>query len=347
MGEARRVESWTEVLRAAGYEPTPVRLLPDHRAGPVDIIRATPFAARSSRGIVPEALAWSVESALREIARNEPAVLVCVSARAYHPTLAEPGRTLVLDFVDRLSVSYRDRASIAPRRAARFVYRLLAGPAGRFERAVRPGVITTAAGWSDAEGLGARWVPNVVTTSTRVEPIAHRFDVVFVGTLSYPPNIDALGWLASVWPRVIAARPGTTMLVAGARPVDRVRDLAALNGWTVLPDFVDAANVLAACSVSVAPLRKASGLQNKVIDAAAQGVAQVISPAAAAGLDPSFPVRVAADDEEFARAVVALLDDPETRAREASAARDHVLSAYSPDYWGAQLQALVSGQPDE
>ena len=62
-------------------------------------------------------------------------------------------------------------------------------------------------------------------------------DVLFFGTLRYPPNIDALERLGHLWDPLTAMRPGTTALVAGSAPTARVEDLCRVHGWTLLPNF--------------------------------------------------------------------------------------------------------------
>jgi glycosyltransferase involved in cell wall biosynthesis len=154
-------------------------------------------------------------------------------------------------------------------------------------------------------------------------------DVVFFGNLSYPPNVAAVERLASMWPEVIRVRPTTTLLLAGARLLPAQADLAERLGWDVAADFDDLAELLAGTRLAVAPVDHASGIQNKVLEAAAAGLAQVITPQVAAGLDPDFPAVVAADDRQFVAEVVRLLDDDAGRRALGDAARQHLAAHYS------------------
>jgi glycosyltransferase involved in cell wall biosynthesis len=78
-------------------------------------------------------------------------------------------------------------------------------------------------------------------------------------------------------------------------------------------------------SVYVAPLRYASGQQNKLIEAMAREVPVVTTPVAAAGMyfndGQDVPVLVAKDEKQFAANIVHLLGSPTDRTRLASEGR--------------------------
>jgi glycosyltransferase involved in cell wall biosynthesis len=204
-----------------------------------------------------------------------------------------------------------------------------------------------AAGWADAAALGALWMPIVVDPpDPRPEPcVDGAVDVCFVGTLSYPPNVEAVGILAAAWPSVLAARPGTRALIAGATPIDAVRAIALANGWELVPNFDDAAAIYRRARVAVSPLRTATGIQIKVLDAAAHGVAQVTSRAALDGLAPGFPAAVAESAESLAVELVSLLGDPERRRQLASAAADEIAHSYTAGIWVKTIELLLSAPP--
>jgi glycosyltransferase involved in cell wall biosynthesis len=354
MGERRRVESWVRLFQAAGAEVHRVPLLTgDRRLLP----HVQSFAGRAltvaAGGSVPEALAWSRPALCERLRGIDPALVIVVTARAFDPSLGDRWTT-VLDLVDRLSVSYRDRAPYAAGRPQQLGYRGLGWTAARFERRVVGGaagtIATVAAGWADAEALSVEWVPILVDDHRltpggkpgrdepgRDEPV----DVLFFGTLSYPPNVEAVVRLARVWPAVLAARPGTTALIAGATPTSRVREEARRCGWRLEADFADLAGVARQCGIAVAPLVHASGIQIKVLDAATLGLPQVVTPAALAGLAPGFPALVARDDDDLVTGIVELLNDPERRPQLAAEARAHVEDVYGLERWLPWAERLL------
>jgi glycosyltransferase involved in cell wall biosynthesis len=343
MGAGQQVRSLTSIFEGAGARVAEIALRRDHPVRPLDLLHA-PWGAIARGAAMPECLSWSHPSALAAVRALDPAVVICETARAYSPDMVSGRWHLVIDFVDRLSVSYRDRARIvgSPMRAAMF--RALAVTADRFERhRLPPGVSSIAVGWTDAEALHADWVPITFELMTPANRATH--DVLFFGNLSYPPNVEAVERLAHVWPEVVARRPGTTLLIAGARAVPRVRDTANRRGWTLIDGFDDLGELLASARLGVVPLVHASGIQCKVLEAAAAGLAQVVSPSAAAGLKPGFPLQLAADDAALVEEIVRLLDDDDARRRLGQASRHHFAERYTAPAWVDWARSVLASAP--
>jgi len=225
MGTWKRIEGLRAIFEGVGAEVQEILLRADHRPGVRDLLH--PGLVDLARGrSVPEAWAWSSTSVHARLVELRPDVVLCCTSRAYHPRLGDGDWTVVLDFIDRLSVSYRDRAGIRDIGARRLLFRALARPHARFEAARRaPDTVAIAAGWSDARELRATWVPITVEVprATDRSPVEPEHDLLFFGNLSYPPNVEAVARLDRLWPAISAARPGTTLLIAGARPVEVVR----------------------------------------------------------------------------------------------------------------------------
>jgi glycosyltransferase involved in cell wall biosynthesis len=331
-GAQRRLESMTRIFAAAGSEVVVVPLQGAHRASAADVARAIGPVLRGDA--VPESCAWSPRSLVDTLRKHSPRVVVCETIRAYHPALLDDSWRLVIDFVDQLSTSYRDRARILRPRPRALGYAALSATCARAERRLRAlpeRVVRVAAGYQEAERLDAHWIPNVVETPDRVARRADH-DVLFFGTLSYPPNIAAVERLGRLWPSIVSRRYGTTALIAGAHPTPAVGELARRHGWTLIAEFPNLESVCGRARIAVAPLAHATGLQNKVLEAAAFGLAQVVDPAVLRGLHPGFPVVVANDDQDMIARIVELLDDPEREALGA-ASRAAVEQTYSVDHW--------------
>lgn len=339
MGERRRVRSWLQTIAAAGAEALVIELTREYRATPREVVRNAGLVALGRA--VPETLAWRPRDVRARLDSVQPDAIVCVSTRAFHPAVARAAPVTVLDYVDALSRSYGDRAALAESASVRYAFRILSVAHRRFEGGERAGVRPVAAGYADAARLGATWIPNVIESDEQRPGIRPDTDVLFVGTLRFPPNIAALRRLAKLWPNLLDRRPGTTALVAGSGPVPEVKDLCEKRGWTLLADFTDPVGVYARGRVAVAPLDHTAGIQNKVIDAAALEIAQVVSPAAVQGFPPEFPVSVAATDAEFVDELVGLLQDEDRRSREASAAAAHVRERYTAAAWAPAVAELL------
>jgi glycosyltransferase involved in cell wall biosynthesis len=153
--------------------------------------------------------------------------------------------------------------------------------------------------------------------------------VVFSGVMAYRPNHDAAVRLVrGVMPRLRARVPGARLVVAGRDPLPALRAAAARTGEVELTGACpDLRPHLEAAAVYCAPLRFASGIQNKLLEALAMELPVVTTSVAAAGLrvageDP--PLLVADDDDGLAAALALLLADPAQRARLAAAGRRYV-----------------------
>ena len=141
---------------------------------------------------------------------------------------------------------------------------------------------------------------------------------LFVGTMDYLPNIDAVEYFAEkILPRIRKSHPELKFLIAGRHPARRVRKLGRKPGVVVTGTVPDVEVYLAACSVVVAPFRIAQGIQNKLLEALAAGkpIVSTPGPAAAIAAKHGETLLVADTAENFAAAVLALLDDPALSCR--------------------------------
>lgn len=341
MGSIRRAASWRALLTALGVDVIDVALRAEH---PVRL-RDLPYldlASLARREIVPESFAWSRRSLARRLDRLDPDIVICLTARCFHPSTARPGRRVVLDLVDRLSINYRDRARISSSLLRNGLFRSLAWTAEGFEdHHTVDSVTVVAAGWADARDMGAVWVPNMAEIPTQLPAVAPDTDLLFLGNLAYPPNAEAVERIARFWPRISRLRPGTSLMLAGANPSKRTLELTEEHGWELVANFPDLSTVLPRVRLALAPIRHASGIQSKVLDAAAYAVPQVVDPVVLAGMAPGFPAAVAEDDDQFAVLAVELLDDADKRTRLAAASREHLLENYSERHWTPRVRSLL------
>jgi sugar transferase (PEP-CTERM/EpsH1 system associated) len=155
--------------------------------------------------------------------------------------------------------------------------------------------------------------------------------VLFVGTMNYRPNADAVSYFArEIFPLLRQSHPGLQFLIVGRSPTPEVRRLGRLPGVVVTGSVSDVHGYLAGAAVAVAPFRIAQGVQNKVLEALVAGVPVVLtSRPARAFSSPAADLLIVADTPAaFADAVRAALDKPELRRRSLEAAPDlqHLLS---------------------
>lgn len=158
-------------------------------------------------------------------------------------------------------------------------------------------------------------------------------EVVFVGNLSVPHNIDAVEFLIrDVMPRLRAAEPEATLRVVGQGAGDRVRGICDAADWCTLMGFVpDLRDAYRGAAVFAAPMRFAAGVQNKMLEAMAAGVPVVTTPTGNRGLEaaPGSEIVVASGATEFARALGDVLGSARRRAALSGAGRQFVSGRFA------------------
>ena len=157
--------------------------------------------------------------------------------------------------------------------------------------------------------------------------------------MNYSPNIDGVLWFArDVWPLVRARRPDARFFIVGSDPVASVRRLGGLDSGIEVTDTVpDVRRYLWNAAVSVAPLKTARGIQNKVLEAVACGLPTVATSQVLEGLPDQVRSACRSADlpGDFAEQTLALLAMSGSARRAIAESAD--LSGLS---WQSQLAPL-------
>ena len=166
-----------------------------------------------------------------------------------------------------------------------------------------------------------------------------KYDLVFTGNMSYPPNVNAVEYLANeILPIVWKTLPEAKMYIAGATPDPRVKKAASnkiiVSGW--LDDIRDA---YAQSRVFIAPMRIGTGLQNKLLEAMSMRLPAITSPLANAslGAKPDEEILIGSNAEEMAQHIITLLTDKEKAEQMAQAGFDFTNRVYD---WGKATEIL-------
>ncbi len=170
-------------------------------------------------------------------------------------------------------------------------------------------------------------------------PPADGRTVVFFGLLSTFPNVDGVTYLLrEIWPKVAAARPEARCRIIGASPPVALRELAG-PGVEFTGFIEDLRPHLASASAIVVPLRVGSGTRLKIVEGMAMGKAIVSTTLGAEGIDavPGQDLLLADAPDDFAAAVIRLLDDRPLAERIGRSARRLAVERYS---WSAAARAL-------
>jgi glycosyltransferase involved in cell wall biosynthesis len=153
--------------------------------------------------------------------------------------------------------------------------------------------------------------------------------IVFTGVMSYSPNADAAMFLLdSILPLVRRVFSELEVLIVGRDPLPELVSMAQHHPDVTVTGAVDDIRpYLERADVFVAPLRFASGVQNKVLEAMSMEVPVVTTPVVAAGLcvdDVEPQLVIGKNAEEIAAGIVRLLAHTEERARLSTAGRRFV-----------------------
>ena len=194
----------------------------------------------------------------------------------------------------------------------------------------------------DDERLMRDWfgVDPVTAISTGVDPDFYHPGppprgqyVVFVGSLDWLPNIDGVYWLLdSIWPLIRRDCPNAKLHIVGRRPGTRLRRrLEHRSDVRLWADVADVRDHLWAAAVVVVPLRVGGGTRLKILEALACAKAVVSTAVGAEGLGvtPNEHLVIGSSPEEFARAVVDLLQDENRREQLAESGRKVVVEKHS------------------
>jgi sugar transferase (PEP-CTERM/EpsH1 system associated) len=160
---------------------------------------------------------------------------------------------------------------------------------------------------------------------------------VFTGTMDYPPNADAVIWFATeILPLIQRAEPAAQFHIVGSNPGPEVSKLAHLPGIFVSGRVADVRPYIAHATASVAPMRIARGIQNKVLEAMAMARPVVLTAGALEGIeaDPVTETILADTTEAFAAACCRMAATTDGAAIGA-AARRRIIHDYD---WDATLR---------
>lgn len=239
-----------------------------------------------------------------------------------------------------------------------------------------------AAGWAEAEAtafgqMAAAWLPkfdlvfaasrqeasslSASASRTRVLPNVlvvtpaglrsrrrHRPPtILFVGTLGYAPNADAVAWFVSrVWPRLQRAlQQQVRLVIVGRNPPAAIARLRWQRGIEVAGSVPDVGRYYRDADIAIAPLGAGGGTRFKVTEAATYGVPLVTTAFGVEGttFQRGVDVLVADNHEAFLRQCLSLLRDGSLSRRLVANARAKAKRDYSPSYWRARVTDLPAG----
>ena len=166
--------------------------------------------------------------------------------------------------------------------------------------------------------------------------------LVFSGAMDWYPNEDAILFFASeVLPLIRRKIPDVTVTVVGRNPSERLRKASDLAGMQITGTVDDVRPFIDEGAVYIVPLRIGGGTRLKIFEALSMGKAVVSTTVGAEGLPLVDGEHFVGADgpEDFSRAVISLLGDPDRRKSLGNAGRDLVRAHYSWENVAREFEA--------
>src|SRR6266700_2302953 len=156
--------------------------------------------------------------------------------------------------------------------------------------------------------------------------------LLFMGSMSYFANEDAAFFLIKeVMPIVFKEIPNLKLYIVGNNPSKKLQKYNSEN--IIVTGFVpDMYPYVTKSRIAVAPLRYATGIQNKVLDAMLMGIPQIVSIGAANGFSnlsgKEFLISEC-EKQEFAEKIIYLWNNFDLQGQIVKNGKEYVLNNYS------------------
>ena len=158
-----------------------------------------------------------------------------------------------------------------------------------------------------------------------------KYELVFIGNLSYLPNIEAANFIAKeVLPKLLEKLPRIKILIAGSNPSKRVLKLANENievqGWVE-----DIRKTYSSGKIFFAPMTIGSGLQNKLLEAMSTSILCITSELSNQSLKAveNKNILIGRSINEYVNHITSLLNDEKKRKKIGESGRKFVIKNYN------------------
>jgi len=178
-------------------------------------------------------------------------------------------------------------------------------------------------------------------------PIAQRSDIVYLGNMGASRNEDA-AWVSvtQVLPLVRRSLPDAKLYVVGARPSERLREVALTTDGIVVTGEVDSVKpFLDSARAFLVPQGVGTGIKTSILQALAMEAPVLASAPAVEGFDgsPGVHYLICSSPDEFATETIRLMTDDELASRLGANGRKLVTEQYSWDNYARRLEELLLG----
>jgi glycosyltransferase involved in cell wall biosynthesis len=171
------------------------------------------------------------------------------------------------------------------------------------------------------------------------EAVASQGSLLFVGSMDYHANIDAVRWFVrDLWPEIASKYPDLKFVVVGRDPAPEVQSLQS-DRVLITGTVDDVRPYYATARAVIVPLRVGSGTRLKILEAMAAGVPIVSTRLGAEGIDVTHDIELLIADSGAAMisGIDHLFSSPELSNRIAHVARERVKNQYDWSVVGKDL----------
>lgn len=177
------------------------------------------------------------------------------------------------------------------------------------------------------------------------EPFETKQDsLLFIGTLSWYPNIEAVMFIANViWPKIKDKLPSIHVDIIGVNPPQELVELSKQDPRFHVHGFVDdIIPFFKKTKCYVCPIKDGGGTKLKIVDALSMGMAIIADPIACEGIDVTdrHDVYFAQTQDEYVDGIIDILSNENTRHTLESNSRQLATDLYSYDSIGLGLSNL-------
>ncbi len=268
------------------------------------------------------------------IQQHQPDALFCHLIRMSEYIQDIKIENSLLDYMDAFSIGmkrYAENGSLLMRLPAQIEYKRLLAYENKLFNQFKNKIIISKQDQS--------YIPHLNNTAIQIIPNGvdagfyqsksseKKYDLLFIGNLSYAPNIYAINYAVEY---IMPIVPELNLAVVGATPTPEILKLKSkqinIVGW--VDDSRDAFNE---AKIMIAPMFISIGLQNKIIQAMAMELPCVISSMAnnALGATPESEVLIADTPEEFKIQITRLLNDEKLYQTIKTNARNFILKNFN------------------
>ena len=179
-------------------------------------------------------------------------------------------------------------------------------------------------------------IPNTIRVPPQLPmPAMHGpLQLLFVGTLNYAPNENAVKWLVEEIMPAIRARVGPDMaelIVIGRGPTEWLKNTAATGAFRLYGDVPDVRPFYEACHAVMVPIRAGGGTRIKILEAFGYGRVVISTTLGAEGIaaEDGQELMIANSADQFALAAERLSTEAGLAQRLIANGRRRVMERYS------------------